>query len=139
MLAAIGAKPGAITPRAPGRTSRLAAAGPLPADEGPSLFFGQTATLSVLRAYISIILSSPGGGVKCRRGFCAKTQVEKACIFSYNGGIQQQEAAITMAGQDFLEDENDQTSDILSMQVQLFRGFMARHQLDKWAALKLFQ
>ena len=44
-----------------------------------------------------------------------------------------------MAGQDFLEDENDQTSDILSMQVQLVRGFMARHQLDKWAALKLFQ
>ena len=44
-----------------------------------------------------------------------------------------------MAGQDFLEDENDQTSDILSMQVQLFRGFMARHQLDKWTALKLFQ
>lgn len=25
------------------------------------------------------------------------------------------------------------------MQVQLFRGFMARHQLDKCAALKLFQ
>ena len=38
-----------------------------------------------------------------------------------------------------MDDQEYETSDILSMQVQLFRGFMARHQLDKWAALKLFQ
>ena len=38
--AAIGAEPGAITPRAPGCTSHLAAAGPLSAGEGPSLFVG---------------------------------------------------------------------------------------------------
>lgn len=38
-----------------------------------------------------------------------------------------------------MDDQEYETSDILSMQVQLFRGFMARHQLDKRAALKLFQ
>ena len=38
-----------------------------------------------------------------------------------------------------MDDQEYETSDILSMQVQLFRGFMARHHLDKRAALKLFQ
>ena len=38
-----------------------------------------------------------------------------------------------------MDDQEYETSDILSMQVQLFRCFMARHKLDKWAALKLFQ
>lgn len=38
--AAIGAEPEAITPHAPGCTSHLAAAGPLSAGEGPSLFVG---------------------------------------------------------------------------------------------------
>ena len=46
--AAIGAEPGGITRRAPGRTSHPAAAGPLSAGEGPSLFFDAGATLPFL-------------------------------------------------------------------------------------------
>ena len=44
----IGAEPGGITRRAPGRTSHPAAAGPLSAGEGPSLFFAVDATLPFL-------------------------------------------------------------------------------------------
>ena len=46
--ASIGADPGGITRRAPGRTSHPAAAGPLSAGEGPSLFFDTDATLPFL-------------------------------------------------------------------------------------------
>ena len=42
---------GGITRRAPGRTSRLPAAGPLSAGEGPSLFFGANATLPFTAPY----------------------------------------------------------------------------------------
>ena len=42
---------GGITRRAPGRTSRLPAEGPLSAGEGPSLFFGANATLPFTAPY----------------------------------------------------------------------------------------
>ena len=58
--AAIGAEPGAITPRAPGRTSHPASPGPLSAGEGPSLFAGADGTLSVPRAYRILYYHPPG-------------------------------------------------------------------------------
>ena len=45
-----GVNPGGITRRAPGRTSHPAAADPLSAGEGSSLFVAVSVTLSVLRA-----------------------------------------------------------------------------------------
>ena len=49
-----GVHSGGITRRAPGRTSRSPAAGPLSAGEGPSLFFGESATLPFSAPYKTV-------------------------------------------------------------------------------------
>ena len=58
-LAGNGAKSGGIARRAPGRTSRPAAAGPLSAGEGPSLFFGANATLPFTAPYKTLYYHPP--------------------------------------------------------------------------------
>ena len=50
---------GGITRRAPGRTSRLPAAGPLSAGEGPSLFFGANATFPFTAPYETLYYHPP--------------------------------------------------------------------------------
>ena len=69
---------GGITRRAPGRTSRLPAAGPLSAGEGPSLFFGANATLPFTAPYralyyhplpaVSSLEKNFGGFPRCNLG-----------------------------------------------------------------------
>ena len=64
----IGAEPGGITRRAPGRTSHSAAAGPLSAGEGPSLCLDAALLFRSSRSLQCIILAwspvgvNPGGG-----------------------------------------------------------------------------
>ena len=66
-LAGIGAKPGGITRRAPGRTSRPPAGGPLSAGEGPSLSVGKNATFP-FPALITPVYYHPAPGVSSKFG-----------------------------------------------------------------------
>ena len=81
--AAIGAEPGAITPRAPGRTSHPASPGPLSAGEGPSLFAGADAETIRLEPYVPEFLELHG---KVARDFGLPIDPEAPVILAPNVG-----------------------------------------------------
>ena len=74
---------GGITRRAPGRTSRSPAAGPLSAGEGPSLSVGKSATFPFTAPYSSIV-SSPRRRVKSKGRFFRKITGSRGHIPSVN-------------------------------------------------------